>query len=87
MLEAMATCRPMVVTRAGGMPEIVSDGINGFVIPMKDFEELAGVVMRLIADPKLAHRLGATGQRMVDAYYTKENVTHNTLDIYRQLLR
>lgn len=87
MLEAMAVGKPMVVTRAGGMPEIISDGINGFVIPIKDFEELAGVINRLLGDPKLARRLGTTGRRMVEAYYTKEDVTKNTLDIYYQLLK
>jgi len=87
MLEGMATKRPLVVTRAGGMPEIISDGINGFVIPLKDFDELAGVIIRLLGDPKLARRLGTTGYQMVQAYYKKEHVTQNTLDIYKQLLK
>ncbi len=87
MLEAMATAKPMVVTRAGGMPEIISDGINGFVIPPKDFEELAGVIMRLLGDAELRQRFGNTGKRMVDASYTKEVMTQNNIDIYEQLLR
>ncbi|MBT3182057.1 MAG: glycosyltransferase family 4 protein, partial [Deltaproteobacteria bacterium] len=78
MLEAMATSKPIVVTKAGGMPEIISDGINGFVIPLKDFDELAGVSCRLLGDPGLAKRLGNTGKQMVEAYYTKEHVTRNT---------
>lgn len=87
MLEAMATCKPMIVTRAGGMPEIISDGINGFVVPIKDFDELAGTIMRLLADKKLRDRFGTTGRRMVEAYYTKENLTNNTLAIYEQILK
>ncbi len=87
MLEGLATQRPMIVTRAGGMPEIISDGINGFVIPIKDFEELAGCLIRLLGDEQLRHRFGTTGLKMVQAYYTKENVTQNTLGIFEQLLR
>jgi glycosyltransferase involved in cell wall biosynthesis len=87
MLEGMATSKPVVVTRAGGMPEIISDGINGFVIMPKEFDELAGVVIRLLKDQRLANRLGATGKQMVDAYYTKESVTKNTISIYRQILK
>jgi len=87
MLEAMATGKPMIVTRAGGMPEIVSDGINGFVVPIKDFDELAGVIIRLLADPTLAKRLGNTGMKMINSYYTMEDVTKNTIEIYRGVLR
>lgn len=86
MLEGMAACKPVVVSRAGGMPEIISDGINGFVIQPKEFDELAGVVTRLLENERLAHRLGSTGKKMVDSYYTKEMVTKNTIGIYRDLL-
>ena len=87
MLEALATAKPMVVTCAGGMPEIISDGINGFVIAIKNFEDLAGVIMRLLADPALGHRFGNTGLQMVQAYFTKENVTKNTLVTLRKLVK
>ena len=40
MLEALASAKPIVVTKTGGMPEIIKDGINGFIIPVKDFESL-----------------------------------------------
>ncbi len=86
MLEGMATAKPLVVTRAGGMPEIVHDGINGFVVPIKDFEELAGAVMRLLGDQELSQRFGFTGRQEVESYYTKEAVTKNTLAIYDKVL-
>jgi len=41
MLESLSSSRPMIVTDSGGMPEIIQDGITGYVIPIKDFEVLA----------------------------------------------
>ena len=86
MLEALSSAKPMVVTETGGMPEIIKDGINGFVVPIKDFEALSSRVIQLINNNELRDRLGYTGRRMVEQHYTKEIVTTNTLDIYRRLL-
>ncbi|MFC1674415.1 glycosyltransferase family 4 protein [Candidatus Omnitrophota bacterium] len=84
MLEALASARPMVVTEAGGMPEIIKDGINGFIVPVKDFESLASRVIQLLADNQLRERLGQTGRQIVEQQYTKEIVANNTLDLYRK---
>lgn len=86
MLEAMASEKPIIVTRMGGMPEVISDGINGFVIPVKDFETLAVKINSLLEDEQLKRRLGYTGRQIVEKQYTKEQVTDNTLNIYRQFL-
>jgi glycosyltransferase involved in cell wall biosynthesis len=87
MLEAMATAKPMIVTDSGGMPEIIRDGINGFVIPIKDFEVLASRIIQLFNDENFALRLGATGRQMAEAYYTKEAVAKNTLGVYQRILK
>jgi len=87
MLEALASAKPMVVTNTGGMPEIIKDGIDGFVVPIKDFEALASRTIQLIANNDLRDRLGYTGRQMVEQSFTKEIVTNNTLNIYEQLRR
>lgn len=87
MLEALSSAKPMVVTETGGMPEIIKDGVNGFVVPIKDFEALASRVVQLIANKELRDRLGYTGRRIVEQNYTKEIVMENTLNIYRGLMR
>ncbi len=86
MLEAMACSRPMIVTKMGGMPEIISDAVNGFVIPVKDSEELASRIIQLMADQDLRERLGETGRSMVEKSYTKKSVAHATLDVYKKYL-
>ena len=83
MLEALASGRPMVVTRTGGMPEIIKDGIDGFVVPIKDFEALASRIIQLLTDDELRERLGYTGRQMVEQQYTKEVVANNTVRVYQ----
>jgi len=86
MLEAMAMAKPMIVTNAGGMPEIIKDGINGFIVPVRDFEALAAKICQLLEDTKLAKRFGYTGRQMVESQYTKEKVAQETLAIYKKVL-
>ena len=87
MLEAMASAKPMIVTDAGGMPEIIKDGINGFVIPIKNFEVLASRVIQLMEDERLRDRFGYTGREMVEQYYTKEMVTNAILSLYNRVIK
>ncbi|MDH5174708.1 MAG: glycosyltransferase family 4 protein [Elusimicrobiota bacterium] len=84
MLEALSSGRPMVVTETGGMPEIIKDGINGFIIPVKDFESLASRINCLLGNKELRERLGHTGRQMVEQQYTKEIVAESTLRLYKK---
>ncbi|MFH1645058.1 MAG: glycosyltransferase family 4 protein [Candidatus Omnitrophota bacterium] len=84
MLEALASGKPMIVTEAGGMPEIIKDGINGFVIPIKDFESLASRIIQLLGSNDLRDRFGITGRQIVEQNYTKETVTNATLRLYEK---
>ena len=84
MLESMATERPMIVSKAGGMPEIIRDGINGFIIPIKGYEELASRVVQLFSDDKLRERFGKVGRSMVEKGYTRRSVAEATLELYRK---
>ena len=86
MLEAMAMAKPIIVTNMGGMPEIIDDGINGFVIPVRDFESLAEKIYQLLKNTKLEKRFGYTGRQIVESRYTKEKVTQETLSVYKKAL-
>lgn len=86
MLEAMSTAKPIIVTAVGGMPEIIQDGINGFVIPIKDFESLAGRISRLLAEGRVREDFGRTGRQMVEHQFTKEIMAEHHIEVYRNLL-
>ncbi len=58
LVEAMATGLPCVATTAGGIPEVVDDGVNGLLVPTGDHEALAAAIGRMEADPALARRCG-----------------------------
>jgi glycosyltransferase involved in cell wall biosynthesis len=64
--EAMAHELPCVVTRVGGLAEIVLDGETGLVVPPEDAAALAEALLRLLEDPDYALRLGANGRSRVE---------------------
>lgn len=65
VLEAMATGLPVVTTEAGGMREAVCDGIEGFVVQVRDADATANALVALAADPQLRNRMGAAGRQRV----------------------
>lgn len=71
--EASASGLPVVATRVGGIPEIVTDGTTGLLVPPEDPAALAAALSRLIGDAPLRARLGAEGRRTVDAEYRWES--------------
>lgn len=59
VLEAMACAKPVVAARAGGIPEIIDDGVNGLLVPPGDSKALASALARVLQDPEYGARLGA----------------------------
>jgi glycosyltransferase involved in cell wall biosynthesis len=64
VLEAMALGVPVVSTRVGAMPEIISDGENGLLVDTEDPAALAAALLRLYEDRKLASRVAASGRAL-----------------------
>ena len=73
-LEAGACRKPVVATRVGGIPEVVEDGVNGFLVEPGDVSRLAERVTQLIADPALRNRLGEAGRVKVEQDFTARPV-------------
>lgn len=86
MLEAQATEKPIVVTRIGGMPEIIHDGINGYVVPARDYEALAHRIIILLQDDRLKRRFGTVGRQNVLTHFTKQIMTEKVLEVYGKVL-
>ncbi|PKM43379.1 MAG: glycosyltransferase family 1 protein [Firmicutes bacterium HGW-Firmicutes-8] len=83
MLESMATEKPIVVSKAGGMPEVIQNGVNGFVVKMGSAAELAERCGQLLRSPRLCCRMGKQGRSMVEKYWTKDIMTAATLAVYQ----
>lgn len=84
LLEGMACGTPVVCTAVGGMPEIVRDGVTGFVVPPEDRTALSERLRWLSANPEAAARMGAAGRRLVLEQFTWPRVVRRCLEIYRQ---
>jgi len=83
LIEAAACGRPIVTTDTPGCREIVQDGINGFLVPIRDDKALAAALHRLIIDPKLRNEMGKKGRELVLNEYTVDKVVEETLALYR----
>ncbi|MHB1516457.1 MAG: glycosyltransferase family 4 protein [Acidiferrobacteraceae bacterium] len=85
VLEAMADGLPIVTTTVGGLPEVVRDGIEGFLVQPGDVTALAGAIAQLLRDEKLRANVGEAARRMVAARFSIEVVLPKVEAIYRDL--
>lgn len=86
VLQAMAAEVPVVVTRVGGMPELVRDGVNGILIPPSDVGVLADSVIRLLGDSELRAKMGSEGKRIVEEQFSVDGMVEGVLSVYRSVL-
>jgi len=82
-LEAMASGKPVIVTRSGGLTESVVDGVTGFVIPKEDSPLLANRLTALLERPQLARRMGQAGRRHVEEGFTRSRMALEVEALYQ----
>ncbi|MCU1381800.1 MAG: epsD 1 [Acidobacteria bacterium] len=85
LLDAMACARPIVATRAGGIPEIVEDEVNGLLVPIRDHHALAGAIVRALKHADLRRRMGDAGFARVTERFTVERMVAQTADVYTRV--
>jgi glycosyltransferase involved in cell wall biosynthesis len=85
-IEALAAGRPVVATRVGGVPDVVRDGKDGFLVEPGATAELADRLSRLALDPRLRKRMGEEGRARVLSRYAVERLVDDVDRLYRSLL-
>jgi alpha-maltose-1-phosphate synthase len=85
-LEAMACGTAVVASAVGGIPEVVTDGATGLLVPPDDPPELASAINALIADPARAAELGARGRARAVAEFSWDSIAAQTAQLYASLL-
>ena len=85
-IEALAAGRPVVATRVGGVPDVVTDGSDGLLVGVGDVEGMARALERLARDADLRRRLGDAGRADVPARYAVDRLVDDTDRLYRELL-
>lgn len=86
LLDAMAFGRPVVATRAGGIPEAVEDGLTGLLVPARNPLALAEALLRLLSDASQREQMGRAARRRFEERFTAERMVDETLAVYRDAL-
>ncbi len=86
LLEAAACARPIVATDVPGCREVVRDGENGLLVPVRNPQQLAMAIATLVEDAAMRARMGACGRERVVKEFSSERIVRETLAVYRGLL-
>lgn len=84
--EAMAMGLPIISTRHGGIPELVDDGVEGFLVPERDGEAIARRLTELLETPETWPTMGRAGRARVEAQYDLSQLNDDLIALYRSLL-
>ena len=87
LIEALASGRPVVTTDVPGCREVVSHGINGFLVQPRDSHALAEALMNLISDKSLRERMGRLGRERAEQEFSSEIIIGQTLHVYESMLK
>ena len=86
VIEALAAATPVVATRVGGVPDVVRDGVDGYLVSPGDVEGAAGKLALLANDARLRKKLGESGRARVLARYSVARLVDDVDRLYRSLL-
>lgn len=85
-IEAMACCKPVIVSDVGGLPEVVQHDETGLVVKSNSPEMTAQAIQKLIDAPKLRRKMGQQGRRRVSRYYNWDKNVDQMIEIYTNSL-
>jgi len=87
ILEAMAMGKPVVATWVGGIPEIVTNEVTGYLHQHGNSKELADALLRLIENPEEARRMGESAREIVMKNYSRQHFADEIAETYRDVMR
>lgn len=83
---AMSFGKPLIVSNVGGLPEIITDGVNGFVVPPKNAEELAKKLLIAFKDEALLQEMGKKNLVLSQTTFSWGNISKITINLYKKIL-
>ncbi|MEB3217458.1 MAG: glycosyltransferase [Nostocales cyanobacterium 94392] len=84
--EAMAMGLPVIGTLHGGIPELIEDGISGFLVPERDASAIADKLIYLIEHPEIWQQIGSSGREKVETDYDINKLNSELVEIYQLTL-
>jgi glycosyltransferase involved in cell wall biosynthesis len=86
IMEAFACSRPVVASDVGGIPEMVEDGVNGYLFPLRDVDALVGRLGAMLDDPARRREMGRRAREKAERLYNREEHYRRIEEIYRRVL-
>jgi len=86
VMEALGYGTPAVITTTGGGKEVIEDGVNGFVVPVKDARAIAERVTQLYNDPDMVRKLSAQCQQTIKTTFSLNTTVDNYIRYFESLL-
>ncbi len=86
ILEAMSMGKPLIATRVGGVPEVVTNGVDGLVVEPRNSLQLAKAIKNIFSDSKRRKRFASNARKRVDTEFTWKEIAKKTLELYATLL-
>jgi len=85
VMEAFASSKAVVASAIGGIPEMVDDGVNGFLFPMGNVDALAGRLEKMLADRDLREKMGRRAREKAEKLYRRDGHYERIMAIYREV--
>ena len=82
----MAYRIPTIVTNCGGSPELVIEGVTGFVEPIKNPDAIKSSIRRMYKDPDMRRRMGESARQRIDSTFRIQDTIDKTSALYRSVL-
>lgn len=86
LLEAMACGTPVVATQCGGFPELIENGVSGFLVQVDDSEALASRIGDLLAEPQLRNNVGTNARKRVEKLFSIDQVLPTMVAAYEHAI-
>ncbi|HRO85548.1 MAG TPA: glycosyltransferase family 4 protein [Niabella sp.] len=87
LIEAMQMGLPVISTFEGGIPDVVADGVTGYLVPQKDVHALVEKIEYLILNPELQSKMGASGKKRYEERFTLEQFEKRFTNILSELVQ
>ena len=84
--EAMALGLPVISTRHGGIPELVEDGVSGYLVPERDVDALTEKLEHMLNHPERWPEMGAAGRKFVECHFDLQGLNDLLVSRYKQIL-
>jgi glycosyltransferase involved in cell wall biosynthesis len=87
MLEALACATPVLGFDVGGTPDMIQNGVTGFLVPVSDSDKFAERLLELVFNQPLREQMGENGRRLIESKFKLQDQAVNYLELFRDLVK